>query len=211
MQFRLLFDGEIGSDSRAPVKQAIRRALHPQLRRLWLVNRRLRELADHNGRMFHAQMQTQAGQPPTCPLEDEAIQFAFDHWGDRWKCGPFRLVPLVTKELGVICSIEVLLLRPDDDTYVLDHGDLDGHVKTLFDGLRMPTKQNETGSSTPTADENPFFCLLEDDRLVSELRVKSDKLLLPPHKATATKHDAFAVITVNISHKYPGTFDRWFG
>jgi len=210
VEFRLLFDGEIGSDSRAPIKQAIRRALHPQLRRLWLVNRKLRELAEHYGRTFHARMQTQTGQTPIYPSQDEAIEFAFQHWGNTWNRAPFRFVPLVTKELGVVCSIDILLLRPDDDTYVTVHGDLDGHVKTLFDGLRMPSKQDETGNSSPTADEDPFFCLLEDDRLVSELRVKSEKLLLPPNKPTVKKHDAFAVITVNINHKYPGTFSQWF-
>jgi hypothetical protein len=210
VEFRLLFDGVIGSDSRAPVKHEIRKAMHPQLRRLWLANRRLRELAEHYGRMFHAQMQDKTGQAPTHPPEDEAIQFAFRHWGDNWNLGPFHFVPPVTKELGAVCSLEILLLRPDDDTYVTEHGDLDGHVKTLFDGLRMPTKQDETGFSSPTAGEDPFFCLLEDDRLVSELRVKSDKLLLLPHKETVTKQDAFAVITVKVNHKYPGAFDNWF-
>lgn len=210
MEFRLLFDGEIGSDSRAPVKQAIRRAMHPQLRRLWTVNRRLRELAEHKGRMFHAEMQEKTGQSPTTPTQDEAMQFAFQHWADDWKYGPFRFVPLVTKELAAICSLDILLLRPDDDTHVMEHGDLDGHVKTLFDGLRMPTKQDETGNTSPSTDEDPFFCLLEDDRLVSELRVKADKLLLLPHRTTSAKNDAFAVITVNIKHKYPGTFDQWF-
>ncbi len=211
VEFRLLFDGEIGPDSRAPVKQEIRRALHPQLRRLWQVNRNLREMAEHYGRMFHARMQTETGQTPTdVASQDEAMQLAFQHWGTNWNYAPFRFVPLVTKELALVCKIEILLLRPDDDTYVVEHGDLDGHVKTLFDGLRMPTKQDETGYSTPTADENPFFCLLEDDRLISELRVKADKLLLLPHKAISSKNDAFAVITVTINHKYRGTFDQWF-
>lgn len=210
VEFRLLFDGEIGPDSRAPVKQAIRRAMHPQLRRLWQVDRRMRQLAEHKGRTFHANMQTQSGQSPTYPTQDEAMEFAFQHWGDNWKYSPFRFVPLVTKELGAICSLDILLLRPDDDTHVMEHGDLDGHVKTLFDGLRMPTKQDETAYSSPTADEDPFFCLLEDDRLVTELRVKADKLLLLPNRAVSAKNDAFALITVNVNHKYPGTFDRWF-
>jgi hypothetical protein len=210
VEFRLLFQGEIGSDSRAPVKQAIRRAMHPQLRRLWTVNRRLRELSEHRGRMVHARLQEQAGQSPTYPPQHEAIEFAFQHWGDNWNYGPFRFVPLVTKELAAVCSLDILLLRPDDDTHVMEHGDLDGHVKTLFDGLRMPTSQSETANSFPTEDENPFYCLLEDDRLVSELRVKADKLLILPNKTKSDKNDAFAVITVKINHKYPGTFDQWF-
>lgn len=207
VEFRLLFDGAIGSDSRAPIKQDIRRAFHPQLRRLWWINRNLRALAEHKGKMFYHSI-PRVGQPN--PTQDEAIQYAFEGWGNNWNYAPFRFVPLVTKEFGLVCSLDILLLRPEDDTHVMEHGDVDGHVKTLFDGLRMPTNQSETAHTSPTADENPFFCLLEDDRLVTELRVKTDKLLLPPHKASVSKHDAFAVITVNIGHKYPGTWDQWF-
>ncbi len=97
VEFRLLFDGQIGSDSRAPVKQAIRKALHPQLRRLWQVNRNLRALADHKGKVFNAHMQEETGQTPTTPLEDGAMQIAFQKWGDNWSKGPFRFVPLVTR------------------------------------------------------------------------------------------------------------------
>lgn len=210
MEFQLLFMGEIGSDSRASIKQSIRCSLHPQLRRLWHVDRKLRGYAAHYGRIFHARKQAEAKVTRTDLSENDAIEFAFKNWGDNWTHGPFRFVPLVSKERALICNLEILLLRPDDDTYVMEHGDIDGHVKTLFDGLRMPTKQDETGHSSPTADQDPFFCLLEDDRLVSELRVKADKLLLLPDKATVGKHDAFALIRIIISHKYPGTFDQWF-
>lgn len=210
MEFQLLFMGEIGSDSRAPIKQKIRSSLHPQLRRLWHVNRKLRGYAEHNGQIFHARKQSQAQQTQTHLAEKDAMEFAFENWGDNWSLGPFRCVPLVTKERALVCSLDILLLRPDDDTYVTDHGDLDGHVKTLFDGLRMPTNQDETGQSSPTADEIPFFCLLEDDRLISELRVRADKLLMLPNKSVVGKHDAFALVKVNIQHKYPGTFDQWF-
>lgn len=210
VEFRLLFDGPIGSDSRAPIKHEIRRALHPQLRQLWLVNRKLRKLASYEGQRFHAEVQSKLPVKQTHLFEDDAIQCAFKNWGDNWSRGPFHCVPLVTEALGLVCRIDILLLRPEDDTHVLAHGDLDGQVKTLFDGLRMPLNLAETGNTSPNADEDPFFCLLEDDRLVSELRINSDKLLLPPHKSTANKQDAFAVITVNVNHKYPGNVDSWF-
>lgn len=160
VEFRLLFDGVIGSDSRAPIKHEIRRAFHPQLRRLWTVNRNLRQMSEHYGRMFHAHMQDKEKIAPSHPSDDEARQFAFQHWGQNWNCGPFHFVPLVTKELGAICKIEILLLRPDDDTHVTEHGDLDGHVKTLFDALRTPHKQDETGYSVPHRRRNTIFLLI---------------------------------------------------
>jgi hypothetical protein len=210
MEFQLLFMGEIGSDSRAPIKHKIRSSLHPQLRRLWHVNRKLRGYAAHHGQIFHARKQSQTKEIQTHLSESDAIEVAIENWGNNWNLGPFRFVPLVTKERALVCSLEILLLRPDDDTHVTEHGDLDGHVKTLFDGLRMPTSQDQTGNSSPAPDESPFFCLLEDDRLVSELRVKADKLLMLPDKSSVSKHDAFALVKVTINHKYPGTFDQWF-
>jgi hypothetical protein len=36
------------------------------------------------------------------------------------------------------------------------------------------------GYETPAPDENPFFCLLEDDDLVTSLTVESGMLLDPP-------------------------------
>ncbi len=47
---------------------------------------------------------------------------------------------------------------------------MDNRAKTLLDALKMPDDEAALPSSaTPTADESPFSCLLEDDGLITKL------------------------------------------
>ena len=71
--------------------------------------------------------------------------------------------------------------RPED-RHVFRRGDIDGQVRTLLDALRMPDNPDETGGANPSTDESPLFCLLQDDRLVSEVKVTSDQLLMLPEQ-----------------------------
>ena len=79
---------------------------------------------------------------------------------------PEEVVPLVTADMGLRCSLDILLLRPEEDRFIFNAGDIDGQIKTLFDALRMPNDLKETGEVGPQQDETPFFCLLEDDKLI---------------------------------------------
>lgn len=60
--------------------------------------------------------------------------------------------------------------------------DIDNRLKTLFDALRYPEKDQEVPSEwQPNAAEGevPMFCLLEDHRLVTRVQVAADRLLAP--------------------------------
>ncbi len=70
-------------------------------------------------------------------------------------------------------------------------GDLDNRIKTLFDGLRVP-KQGELPGGISKSTE-PVWCLLEDDALVTEFSVQTDRLL-----AAKNKDDVVLVITVTV-------------
>ncbi|OFW10595.1 MAG: hypothetical protein A3H96_25810 [Acidobacteria bacterium RIFCSPLOWO2_02_FULL_67_36] len=74
-------------------------------------------------------------------------------------------------------------------------GDIDGRAKTLLDGLRMPRQSGEIKEITPEAGEDPFFVLLEDDRLVYELNVTMDYLWVPPDESEPYR-DVLALIRV---------------
>ena len=52
--------------------------------------------------------------------------------------------------------------------------------------------------SRPQADEDPFFCLLEDDKLISEIKVTTDSLLLLPREREVKPNDALLVIHVKL-------------
>jgi hypothetical protein len=114
--------------------------------------------------------------------------------------------------MALRCSIEVLLLRPElEERFIVRRGDIDGQVKTIFDALRIPENLDETGRIGPAADEVPFFCLLEDDRLITEVRVTTDRLLLLPNQVTVQPNDCFAVIRVRLNHGSARTFGNIFG
>jgi hypothetical protein len=116
----------------------------------------------------------------------------------RHRRGPFRFVPLVREELQLLTSIEVLFLRADKPGTVLSAGDIDGRIKTLFDALQIP-KDEQVAKSTPDADEDPFYVLVEDDSLITHLSVETDRLLEPTGKSQGhPQSDARLIITVGI-------------
>jgi hypothetical protein len=70
----------------------------------------------------------------------------------------------------------ILFLRPGDPGSLIGQGgDLDNRLKVLFDGLRMPTQGEMVGDED--IQEEPLYCLLEDDGLISALSVRTDRLL----------------------------------
>jgi len=72
-----------------------------------------------------------------------------------------------------------MLRRDDPGGIVNNRGDIDNRLKTLFDTLRRPENNDEIRSCHPEESENPFFCLLQDDKLITEVRVVTDRLLQP--------------------------------
>jgi len=59
----------------------------------------------------------------------------------------------------------------------LRSGDIDNRLKTLFDALRIPEAGENYHLNTKEAGETPFFCLLEDDKLITKVSVETDQLL----------------------------------
>jgi len=166
MEFRLVFQGKLPAASqgntRAEDKHRIRKALHPQLRELWKADRYLRK--------YWMESRSEGEE-----------RFRFDLLADNHaKCG-YRFLPLVGSQAGdEACSLDILFLRRDQPGDLVSHGgDIDNRMKVLLDALRMPDECKEVCGDTPTADEDPFFCLLKDDRLVTELRIVTDRLLTP--------------------------------
>jgi hypothetical protein len=171
------------------------------LKRLWSVKNNLRQLAQHEGLKIS----------PHDGNEEERFDRGIAAIGKRWSRAGYDFVPLVTPNHELRCSLDILLLRPGEDRLILRQGDIDGQIKTLFDGLRIPENLNEIPSKDIEAEENiPMFCLLSDDRLISEVRVNADELLMLPTEREVKASDSFVAIHVRIGHKTPRTFDRYF-
>jgi len=103
-----------------------------------------------------------------------------DDLSGNWaRCG-FRFLPLITKDRVEACSLDITFLRRDNPgNLIRSGGDIDNRLKVLFDGLRMADTVAELGGATPGPGEDPFYCLLEDDELITEVRVTTDRLLVP--------------------------------
>jgi len=81
-------------------------------------------------------------------------------------------------------------LRNDAPGALIRSGDLDNRIKTVFDALRMPTNVDELGGyDAPAEEEDPFYCLLEDDYLITHLSVETDRLLEPSGQASDANDD----------------------
>ena len=116
---------------------------------------------------------------------------------DHQRCGG-RFVPLISKRGGFTCALDILFLRRDNPGYVISSGgDIDNRIKVLFDGLRMPSVVTELGGLPLDVDENPFYCLLEDDNLITQVSVTTDRLLTP-QDSDERLHDVFLIIHVTV-------------
>jgi hypothetical protein len=209
VEFTLLYQGELlpssNTKNRTEEKHAIRKALHPQLRRLWSVKSGLTTLA----RMKGVEAFGAVGEQVPNDL-DARFDNGIKSISKNWNRAGFDFVPLVTERFTLRCSVDILLLRPEEEKYIFKQGDIDGQLKTLFDALRIPKDAGEANHSAPDSDEHPLFVLLEDDRLISEVHVVTDQLLLLPGTRETKANDAFAVMSVKLNHVGGSPFDRWF-
>jgi hypothetical protein len=112
-----------------------------------------------------------------------------EHLADNYDKHGYRFVPLVRTE-SAVCSVEVLLLRRDSPGGIWEktRGDIDNRIKLLVDALKMPKDRGELGGFTPDADENPFFCVVEDDISITSISVTSDRLLCPLQEGEQESH-----------------------
>jgi hypothetical protein len=127
---------------------------------------------------------------------DSAAKTWLEHIAeDHQVCGG-QFVPLISKAGGFTCSLEILFLRRDNPgNLIASGGDIDNRMKVLLDGLRMPSTVAELGGLPIETDENPFFCLLEDDNLITRVSVTTDRLLTTQESGERL-HDVVLVIHV---------------
>jgi hypothetical protein len=189
VQFRLTYEGLLlaatSDNPRAKHKHEIRKAFHPQLRQLWNITPHLKEMRD----------------PPLDLVEVNRgpDRSRIEGLAEQWtRCG-YRFVPLITEDLSVSeCALDILFLRPDAPGALISSGDMDNRLKVLFDALRIPANKGELGGyDTPAEGEDPFFCLLQDDKLITKISVETD-LLLEPTGNSPNVNDSRLIIRVNI-------------
>ncbi len=162
MEFRLIYEGRLKSSQtkRRDVNhiQEIRNQIHPQLKTLW------NQIPLNTVSYF---LEEDPGKSKTSIIK---------------KVNSIKFAPLINKKLYLLVKLHFLFLRPSPPGHLFeDGGDIDNRIKTLIDGLRIPTHQelekiNPDLISTKK-DDVPFHCLLEDDKFVTDFSVTTDRLL----------------------------------
>jgi len=188
MEFRLTYQGPLYADrgeddrrqSRLLHKHSIRRHFHKQLCELWDVDSRLKPFATRPS--------------PIHESDVEKLSKLFERGGIRW-------MPLVTEQLGAACSLNILFLRHEPKGGIVQSGDLDNRITTLFNALRVPSAQEIPDDIGVQNEPNPFFCLLSDDKLITEFRVTADRLLVPSEKPDSDVHLVIEVRTFITDHQ----------
>jgi hypothetical protein len=164
MRFTLTHDGPLHVRGKAPVKQGVREAFHPQLVELWtyepLIHSRF--LLDPRG---------QANPEDQYRLEPGLSVLT--------TVGGQVYAPLVSRKLKLNAELDVLLLRAGPAGSVLTgQGDIDNRLKVLFDALSVPTLQQVRPCAEGLGTEaNPLHTLLEDDDMVTRANVDTARLL----------------------------------
>jgi hypothetical protein len=193
MEFRLTYEGILlgasRDNKRAKHKHEIRKIFHKQLRRL---------VELHPIFEWYTMLPKigQGGWVP--PLNLMAKKREYEEFLDRYDRSGYKFFPIATRDLSLLCSVEIMFLRPDVPGAVLRSGDIDNRLKTIFDALRMPRDKSELGGYVPDDDEIPFFCLLEDDSLINRAAVEADTLLQPTG-SDWDNNDARLIITIRLS------------
>ena len=157
MNFTLYYRGQLKANGSPEDKHKIRRVFHKQMAKLWLQP----PLSECRKWL----------QPPG-PNED------YSFLRSR---GAFQFAPLVTQTARLFAELDIVLLRPEPPGKLLTQGgDIDNRLKTLFDALTIPPQENSLpAKASPEPDETPFFCVLEDDSLVTSVAIRATQLLEP--------------------------------
>jgi hypothetical protein len=157
MRLMLHYRGPLKANAGPAHKHDLRRHFHQQLKRLW-AQKPLAEMPKWI-------------QPVKDPHEYHFLR----------SMPPFTFAPLVTEEVNAVVELSLTILRPElPGGLITQGGDIDNRLKSLFDALAMPPLPNALPpAATPTDDETPLFCLLEDDNLIVSVTVRTEQLLEP--------------------------------
>lgn len=154
MNFFLKYDGPLKSNDHAQGKHQIRQCFRAQLERLWSILP-LKECKNYLTR----------ANTDKCVLKKIAgVEFA----------------PLVTTALFLTCELDITMLWGEEAGNIVGNsGDIDNRLKTLFDALACPD-ENQIATirgNDPNSFPEPYLCLLEDDKLITSVNVRTSCLL----------------------------------
>jgi hypothetical protein len=166
MEFTLVYQGPSKANGSIEDKQDIRREFHKQLAELWKQEPLSSLEKENSGSIRDAML-------PNTVLNHPILFMQRVH--------DFQFIPLVSLKLNLVAELDIIFLRPEPPGCIVTQGgDIDNRLKTLFDAFRIPKESKEIPKDdVPKPNENPFYCLLEDDNLITKIAMRTDRLLKP--------------------------------
>jgi hypothetical protein len=218
MKFTLTYDGPLPSagNNPSPKKRqevwAIREQISGQLADLWVNHPSLKILQRHRHTLkTEPFINQELHHLNEVPLEPFPPREKYEHIDlcEATLVEGVHFQPLVRDSIGLLCSLDILFLRAGPKGNVYQGGDLDNRVKTLLDALRTPSTSElkATKLEFDPALKKLMYVLLEDDKYVTGLNVKTAQLLNPPG---LTESEVRLVIDVDIRVSHPRTYNTVF-
>jgi hypothetical protein len=170
VEFTLYYRGPLKANAKPAHKHELRQYFHNQVKELWNqppLNR-------------HREFLNPSHEPTG--ISGNVVVTKHEEVSVVRSVGEYSFASVVNSAINLVADLTITFLRPEaPGAIVTKGGDIDNRIKTHLDALKMPSEPQDlpTGVS-PTTDEKPFFfCLLEDDYLITSLNVKTDRLLDP--------------------------------
>ena len=163
MEFTLHYRGPLKAASqrnkRKDHKHGLRRHFHKQLKELW----NLPQLSQFRSSLVILDLTT---------LESRTL---------LRRVGQYHFAPLIGSYLELVASLEMVMLRAEPEGRIsVRSGDIDNRLKTWLDALNVPNDEAALPDNTsPSLDASPYFCWLEDDRLVTNVDIQTAHWLEP--------------------------------
>jgi len=151
VEFYLTYQGPLPSNGTPIDKHKIRKDFHNQLERLW-------------------------NMPPLDYSKEQLLSGVDDagHINIIKPIGGVKFASLICKKLYLYTLLDITLLWPDVPGKIINTGDIDNRLKTLFDALSCPDEnQMQQIKKKESFTNNTFHCLLEDDKLIQSVNIKT--------------------------------------
>lgn len=186
MKFTVIYEGPLRPQKKATRnhKHSIRQQFHEQLKNLW----QLPPLSD----LYSIAVGTHSSDLKA-PFESEGGGSPISTEEATWikSVDSMHFLPIVSQKSQTVAEVDITWFRNETPGNLLNSGDIDNRLKTICDALQIsPHGQMPTPPLLATR-EDLFYCVVEDDALITGLSVRAERLLRP-----SNSDDALLVIEV---------------
>ena len=174
MKFTVIYEGPLKPQKTAGKdhKHSIRQQFHDQLKKLW----QLPPLSD----LYDTAVGVRSSDL-TATFESSLAESSVSIRETGWikSVDSIHFLPIVSQRSHTVAEVDITWFRNEAPGNLLRSGDIDNRLKTICDALQIPPHGQMPASPPLATREAPFYCVVEDDALITGLSVKAERLLRP--------------------------------